>query len=76
MKAKDIAKDLKFNFRKELYENDKIIEIEFNDGNGTRIVISKEKIEYVEKHNRKELPTSLLKLVNKVIEELGWLDER
>ena len=72
MSAKEMFEKLGFNYRKELYKNDEIIEIQFNNNSGTWITISKTKIEYVEEHNKRELPINLLQAINKQIEELGW----
>ena len=72
MIAKEMFEELGFEYRKELYEKDKLIEIQFNNNNGTWVTISKEKIEYVENHNKSQLPLNMLKAINKQIEELGW----
>lgn len=72
MKAKELFEELGFEYRKELYEKDKLIEIQFNNNNGTWVTISKEKIEYVENCNKSQLPLNMLKAINKQIEELGW----
>ena len=75
MTAKEMFEKLGFNYRKELYEKDKLIEIQFNNYNGTWVTISKEKIEYVKDHDKSKLPLNLLKVINKQIEELGWDNE-
>lgn len=69
--AKELFKELGYNDRTELYEKDELKEIKFiNDGDW--VIISKEKIEYVENRNRGNLPIKFLKAINKQVEELGW----
>lgn len=72
MKAKEMFEKLGFNYRKELYKNDELIEIQFNNHDGTQVTISKEKIEYIENYYKSQLPFNLLKAINKQVEELGW----
>lgn len=72
MKAKEMFEKLKLEYRSIDYKKDEILEIQYSNGNGTRITISKKRIEYVENYNRKDLPMEFLKAINKQIEELGW----
>lgn len=73
MSAKEMFEKLGFNFRKELYKNDVLIQIQFDNNDGSWITISEKEIEYVESHNPKaNIPIKLLPAINKILEELRW----
>lgn len=73
--AREMFEDLGLNYRTEIYKDDELIEIKFSDNDGAWERITKERIEYVERCNRRDLPLKLLKPTNKLMKELGWLDE-
>lgn len=72
--AREMFEELGLDYRKELYRNDELDEIQFSNGDDW-IIISKERIRYVENHNVCDLPLKFLKPINKLLQELGWLDE-
>lgn len=73
--AREMFEDLGFNYRTEIYKDDELIEIKFSGNDGAWERITKERIEYVECCNRRDLPLKFLKPTNKLMKELGWLDE-
>ena len=72
MGAKEMFKKLGLEYYAMCYKNDQILDITYSNNDGTRLTISKNGIEYIENHNRKNLPLLTLKAINKQIEELGW----
>ena len=72
MTAKEMFEKLKLEYRSIDYKKNEILEIQYSNGDGTWINISKKRIEYVENHNNKSLPLEFLKAINKQVEELGW----
>lgn len=63
---------LKLEYRSIDYKKNEILEIQYSNGDGTWINISKKRIEYVENRNNRSLPIEFLKAINKQLEELGW----
>lgn len=72
MGAKEMFKKLGLEYYTMCYKNDQILDITYSNNDGTWLTISKNGIEYIENHNRKNLPLLTLKAINKQIEELGW----
>lgn len=72
MGAKEMFKKLGLEYYAMSYKNDQILDITYSNNDGTWLTISKNGIEYIENHNRKNLPLLTLKAINKQIEELGW----
>ena len=72
MGAKEMFKKLGLEYYAMCYKNDQILDITYSNNDGTWLTISKNGIEYIENHNRKNLPRLTLKAINKQIEELGW----